>query len=121
MNDDPRMCDVLYGTVISDNLQEICNGIYNHFVSNGLSVKKHDNVKLHVTLLNSLFRDNDDAVEKDEANRTTERRTFDASKILEKYRDFYFGEIIVSEIHLSQRYSKATNGYYEATGILKLF
>lgn len=120
MNDDPSRVDVLYGTVICEHLQEISNAISNYFATRGLSVKNHDNVKLHVTLLNSLFGDNDDAVEKDESNNTIKRKTFDASKILSKYRDFYFGEIIINEIHLSQRYSNATNGYYEATASLKL-
>jgi activating signal cointegrator complex subunit 1 len=125
MNDDPSSVDVLYGKVASENLQEICNSIAEYFASRGYSQVKHDHVKLHVTLINSLFRDNDDAIEKDKEeardNKDFKTRvTFDASKILKKYKDFYFGEIIVKEIHLSQRYSKSTNGYYESTGTLKL-
>jgi activating signal cointegrator complex subunit 1 len=127
MNDDPSSVDVLYGKVVSENLQEISNGIAEYFASRGYSQVKHDYVKLHVTLINSLFRDNDDAFVKekeeiraDNKDNFKTRVTFDASKILKKYKDFYFGEIDVKEIHLSQRYSKATNGYYESTAILKL-
>ncbi|KAL7048892.1 hypothetical protein ACKWTF_003518 [Chironomus riparius] len=127
MNDDPSAVDVLYAKVVSENLQEISNGIAEYFSSRGFMQLKGDQVKLHVTLINSLFRDNDDAIVKDE-NQPRDSRDkdqgnrikFDASKILKKYKDFNFGEIKIKEIHLSQRYSKASNGFYEATGILKL-
>lgn len=125
MNDDPSAVDVLYGKIVSEELQQISNGIAEYFASRGFIQLRNDHVKLHVTLINSRFGDQDDAVEKDEvqdqrdANRN-QRKTFDASKILKKYKDFHFGSLNVSEIHLSQRYSKATNGYYEATGVLKL-
>lgn len=119
MNDDTSSVDVLYGVVISEKLQEISNAIVEYFVSRGYSQMKHDHVKLHVTLMNSLFRDNDDAIEKDDRD-NGKRVTFDATKILKKFKDFYFGELIIKEIHLSQRYSKSSNGFYEATGILKI-
>lgn len=113
MNDDPSAVDVLYAKVVSENLQEISNGIAEYFSSRGFMQMKNDHVKLHVTLINSLFRE---SRAKDQGNRTK----FDASEILKKYKDFYFGDINIKEIHLSQRFSKASNGYYEATGILKL-
>lgn len=121
MNDDPSCIDVLYGVVISDNLQEISNAVAQYFSFRGYSHQlKHDHVKLHVTLINSLFRDNDDAIEKEESQGRDKRLTFDATKILKKYKDYYFGEIKINEIYLSQRYSKSTNGYYESTGTLKI-
>lgn len=120
MNDDPSCIDVLYGVVISDNLQEISNAVAQYFSFRGYSQLKHDHVKLHVTLINSLFRDNDDAIEKEESQGRDKRLTFDATKILKKYKDYYFGEIKINEIYLSQRYSKSTNGYYESTGTLKI-
>jgi activating signal cointegrator complex subunit 1 len=126
MNDDPSSVDVLYGNVVSEELQEISDAIAEYFSSRGFTQQKTEHVKLHVTLINSLFRDNDDAVIKDEnlmQSREKEkmaRETFDASRILKKFKSFYFGEFIAKEIHLSQRFSKASNGYYEATGILKI-
>lgn len=127
MNDDPSCVDVLYAKVQSDELQEIANGVAEYFANRGFIQLKQDNVKLHVTLINSRFCDNDDAIEKDEAQaqdlrdgNRQQRKTFDASKILKKHKDFYFGSMTINEIHLSQRYSKASNGYYEATGVLKL-
>lgn len=125
MNDDPSAVDVLYAKVISEDLQEISNGIAEYFASRGFMQTKGESVKLHVTLINSLFRDNDDAFisTTDGQSRDKEkvtRVTFDASKILKKHKDYYFGEVAIKEIHLSQRYSKSTNGYYEATGVLKI-
>lgn len=124
MNDDPSAVDVLYAKVVSENVQEISNGIASYFSSHGFMQMKHDFVKLHVTVINSLFRSSDDAVvnEENQTTRDTDqgRIKFDATKILKKFKDFYFGEITINEIHLSQRYSKASNGYYEATGVLKI-
>lgn len=124
MNDDPSAVDVLYAKVESGELQEIADSIAQYFAQSGLTQLKHEAVKLHVTLMNSLFADNDDATEKDEAQDLrdgdrSQRKTFDASKILKNFKDFHFGSFEVHEIHLSQRYSKGSNGYYESTGVLK--
>lgn len=125
MNDDPSAVDVLYAKVVSEELQQIANEIAQYFASRGFIQLQYENVKLHVTLINSRFSDNDDAIEKDEApdlrdGNRNQRKTFDASKILKKYKDFHFGSIAIDEINLSQRYSKASNGYYESTGILRI-
>lgn len=123
MNDDPASVDVLYANVVSEELQEISNGIAEYFASRSFIQLKSEQVKLHVTLMNSRFSDLDDAVEKDDIQDSrdiSKRKHFDASKILKKYKDFYFGSFQIHEIHLSQRYSKASNGYYEATIIMKL-
>lgn len=125
MNDDPSSVDVLYAKVVSEDLQNIANEIAKYFASRGFIQLQHDSVKLHVTLMNSLFGDNDDAIEcgelKDQRDNTRgQRKTFDATKILDKFKDYHFGSLNVSEIHLSQRYSKASNGYYESTGVMKI-
>lgn len=125
MNDDPSSVDVLYAKVASEDLQVIANEVAQYFASRGFIQLQNDNVKLHVTLINSRFGDSDDAVEKNDSQEQrdgnrNQRNTFDASKILKKYKDFHFGTLTVSEIHLSQRYSKSSNGYYESTSVLKL-
>lgn len=73
--------------------------------------RQYDRVKLHVTLINTRFAHGADA-END--------RTFDGRRVLEQYADFEFGSQIVSEIHLSMRYTTSTDGFYEATYRLKL-
>lgn len=60
MNDDPAMVDVLYAKVNakdrSDKLQVIADRLVEHFVSVGLMVREWDRVKLHGTVMNTLFR-----------------------------------------------------------------
>ncbi|XP_060796158.1 activating signal cointegrator 1 complex subunit 1 isoform X3 [Neoarius graeffei] len=65
MNDDPSMVDVLYAKVCvqdeSDKLQQIANRLVECFVAAGLMNKEWDRVKLHATIMNTLFR-NDPSV-----------------------------------------------------------
>lgn len=125
MNDDPAEVDVLYGKVKDLNeepvVQHLADQIVAHFAKTGLMPKQFDSVKLHITLMNSLFRreelDSDSA--KDQNQRKV-RESFDASSILRKFQDYNFGEIVVRSIDLSRRYSTASNGYYEATATIKL-
>lgn len=85
--------------------------------------KQFDRIKLHVTLMNSLFR-NDASVTNSDSNENEcqqkRRETFDARNILQKYVNYYFGTQKLTEIHLSLRYSKACDGFFEATGILRI-
>ncbi|KAM6067526.1 activating signal cointegrator 1 complex subunit 1 isoform 3-T7 [Chlamydotis macqueenii] len=60
MNDDPAMTDVLYAKVHmkdgSDRLQVIADRLVERFVASGLMLKEWDRVKLHATVMNTLFR-----------------------------------------------------------------
>lgn len=67
--------------------------------------RQYDRVKLHVTLMNTRYNQGD---------------TFDARKILEKYSNYEFGTMQLKEIHLSQRFTRSADGFFEATAILKL-
>lgn len=116
MNDDPTAVDILYGNIECEALQIISDQIYEYFVSKSLTQKKFDRVKLHVTLINTLF--GMDSSKLDEGKR--DRETFDASILLSKYKDFNFGKLNIKEIHLSQRYSLGSDGYYEASSIIKV-
>jgi activating signal cointegrator complex subunit 1 len=112
MNDDPKAVDVIYGKIESEALQLLADDIVNYFVEKGLAQKQYDRVKMHVTLLNSLFRDKS-------SDDQQKRATFDADGLLKKYGSFYFGTMALKEIHLSQRYSTGSNGFYEATAVIK--
>ncbi|XP_034230983.1 activating signal cointegrator 1 complex subunit 1 [Thrips palmi] len=125
MNDDPAEVDVLYGKVkdLNENLilQELADGIIKYFSNTGLMPKQFDSVKLHVTVMNSLFRrevTDSDLAKGD--NRRKVRESFDALQILKKLQDFSFGEMEVQSVDLSRRYSTAANGYYEATSSIPL-
>ncbi|KAF5285749.1 hypothetical protein FQR65_LT02277 [Abscondita terminalis] len=113
MNDDPTNVDVLYGKIqieppkYNELLQKMADGIYNYFTNKGLVRKQFENVKLHATLINSLFR-------KTDKNEKPPRRTFDATHILKKYKNYHFGDADLKFVHLSIRFTKSDNSYYDA-------
>lgn len=84
MNDDPSEVDVLYGKVHffdhnqEHNFQLFVDGISELFYRNDFVRKQYDSVKLHVTLMNSLFRKTENL----------KRTTFDASDILKNYKNY---------------------------------
>ncbi|XP_058053581.1 activating signal cointegrator 1 complex subunit 1 [Anopheles bellator] len=120
MNDDPHAVDVLYAKVEGATLQEAADQMYEYFIAKGLMQRKYDHVKLHATLINSLFRGhNTEGSETREAERR--RISFDASEILRLYGDYDFGRTVVSEIHLSQRFTTSScTGFYESSAVIKL-
>ncbi|CAD7077191.1 unnamed protein product [Hermetia illucens] len=118
MNDDPSAVDVLYGKIESEPLQMIADNMADYFTAKRLTQKKTESVKMHVTLINSLFRD--DLNQQNEYGQQQRRTTFDARWIMERFGKFEFGSFILTDIHLSQRYSTACDGFYEATAIVKL-
>ncbi|XP_004080468.1 activating signal cointegrator 1 complex subunit 1 [Oryzias latipes] len=122
MNDDPAMVDVLYAKVNvkggSDRLQTIADRLVEHFASSGLMVREWDRVKLHGTVMNTLFRKDSAVKGTGGAGRltTTEREAFDARNILKKYGAYSFGQFELNTVQLSQRYSTDCTGYYTAAG-----
>uniref|UniRef100_A0A8D0C6K8 Activating signal cointegrator 1 complex subunit 1 n=1 Tax=Salvator merianae TaxID=96440 RepID=A0A8D0C6K8_SALMN len=125
MNDDPAMIDVLYAKVHmkdgSDKLQLIADKLNAKFVTSGLMMKEWDKVKLHATVMNTVFRKDPSAEEQN--NRTVgkpfkERESFDGRKILKLFENFYFGEIQLNSVCLCQRFSTDNSGYYATSGQL---
>ncbi|XP_041829759.1 activating signal cointegrator 1 complex subunit 1 [Melanotaenia boesemani] len=122
MNDDPAMVDVLYAKVNvkdgSDKLQMMADRLVEHFVSAGLMVREWDRVKLHGTVMNTLFRKDATVEDTGRTGRqtTSEREAFDARNILKTFADHSFGEFELNTIHLSQRYSTDCTGYYTSAG-----
>ncbi|KRT79460.1 hypothetical protein AMK59_8426, partial [Oryctes borbonicus] len=81
MNDDPTAVDVLYGKVklnvpkYNTSFQKMADQIVDYFAKRGLIRQQYDNVKLHVTLMNSRYRTrNAEASAKDRHG----RESFDA-------------------------------------------
>ncbi|XP_060624809.2 activating signal cointegrator 1 complex subunit 1 [Anolis sagrei] len=123
MNDDPAMIDVLYAKVRtkdgSNKLQLIADRLMEQFVTSGLMMKEWDRVKLHATVMNTLFRKDPSAEEQN--NRTAgraskERESFDGRKILKLFENFCFGEVQLNSVFLSQRFSTDSSGYYATSG-----
>lgn len=118
----PSAVNVVFGKVQSEPLQQLANEMARFFESRGFIKLDSENVKLHLTLINTwLF--NDGAAESEEQRnsaRQIKKAKFDSTSILEKYKDFHFGSLVVDEIHISKLNVKVENGYYESAGILKL-
>ncbi|XP_053928159.1 activating signal cointegrator 1 complex subunit 1 isoform X2 [Cuculus canorus] len=90
MNDDPAMTDVLYAKVHmkdgSDKLQVIADQLVERFVASGLMLKEWDRVKLHATVMNTLFRKDPGAEERNNTvtgkSSFKERESFNGQNIL---------------------------------------
>ncbi|XP_075992432.1 activating signal cointegrator 1 complex subunit 1 [Anticarsia gemmatalis] len=128
MNDDPSNINVLYGTVEEEGdakglIQQVADGLVDHFYAAGYMEREHgrNNVKLHVTLLNSKYRNRSANVNADDGssrNSRQPRETFDGSQVLKKFADFDFGVMEFNDIHLSQRHSMGPDGYYQPTCVV---
>lgn len=85
----------------------------------GLMNNEHgrENVKLHVTLINSKYR-NQMSNQDVRAEKNNSRESFDGSEILERFANFEFGVMELRDIHLSQRHALGPDGYYQPTFVL---
>ncbi|XP_067876551.1 activating signal cointegrator 1 complex subunit 1 isoform X2 [Heterodontus francisci] len=103
-------------------LQLVVDGLMERFVASGLTEKEWDRVKLHATLMNTLFR-RDPTVE-GRANSTLgkqnlrERESFDARNVLKKCENYHFGEVELNSVHISQRFSTDSSGFYASSGAI---
>ena len=82
------------------------------FVASGLMRREYDRVKLHLTLINTLFRkEQGDLGDKDLGQA---RESFDCRPLLSGWGSLDLGEVEVEEIHLSQRRAgrRTGEGYY---------
>ena len=159
MNDDPEQVDILYGQIVdtSGRLQRfgllyiqtklssitfcpiavfsLSDALIDSLESDGLLDRQYQRVKLHATLMNSIFAT-------EEGGET--RQTFNAKPILEvlnhislhnpshhssyfffiplqKLKNFDFGTLVVEGLHLSERYSTSpTTKYYKSTSHISL-
>ncbi|KAI6066645.1 Activating signal cointegrator 1 complex subunit 1 isoform X2 [Aix galericulata] len=126
MNDDPAMTDVLYAKVRmkdgSDRLQAVADQLVERFVASGLMLKEWDRVKLHATVMNTLFRRDPGAEERSSTApgkaSLKEREAFNARNVLKLFEHFYFGEVQLDAVRLSQRFSTDASGYYATSGQL---
>ncbi|XP_007895863.1 activating signal cointegrator 1 complex subunit 1 isoform X2 [Callorhinchus milii] len=102
-------------------LQLIADGLVERFIASGLMGKEWDRVKLHATLMNTIFR-KDPTVE--DRNATSgkynprERESFDARNVLKKFENYHFGEVELNAVHISQRFSSDSSGFYASSGVI---
>lgn len=123
----PTATNVLFGNVESAELQEISNKIAKHFADQGLFNLHEEDVKLHLTMINTTFfkPDKNGEHEQPGGGREDSRRRrhhhgrFDATQILEKYKDFYFGSLTLNEVQINIMGSKGDDGFYLSIESLK--
>lgn len=84
----------------------------------GLTVQYKENVKLHVTLINTKYRN--ETNENLRKKRWVKRQPFDASNIMAKYKDYHFGECNFDSVHLSLISSIGEDGFYVPLHVVKL-
>uniref|UniRef100_A0A2K6SUK8 Activating signal cointegrator 1 complex subunit 1 n=1 Tax=Saimiri boliviensis boliviensis TaxID=39432 RepID=A0A2K6SUK8_SAIBB len=126
MNDDPGMVDVLYAKVHmkdgSNRLQELVDRVLERFQASGLIVKEWNSVKLHATVMNTLFRKDPNAEGRynlytpDGKYIFKERESFDGRNILKLFENFHFGSLKLNSIHISQRFTVDSFGNYASCG-----
>jgi len=120
MNDDPGEVDVLYAKVQpldeAHDVQSFVDELVETLISEGYLKKQYDRVKLHATIMNTLFRDSER-----ETSRKKKRITFDAQPILELFSEYFFGEIVVGSLDVCIRKTFDCDGLYKVALPLPLF
>lgn len=113
MRGSPQKAHVLYARVeevgSGERLRRACQVIIDAFVEAGLVLEKDSRspLKLHATVMNTSHR------KMKKFQRNKRNVPFDARPILERYGHKDWGEYVISEAHLSQRFSYDENGYYQ--------
>ncbi|XP_033112612.1 activating signal cointegrator 1 complex subunit 1-like [Anneissia japonica] len=132
MNDDPAQVDVLYCNVQptdnSNKLQLLADSLVEQFVSEGLMQRQYDRVKIHGTLINSLFNKEPDGEKgnwdkgrgKGYRKEQKKRKSFNARSILEIFSDYNFSTCHLDEIHISVKGSNSENQFYRNEGFISL-
>lgn len=85
----------------------------------GLVRKYQDDVKLHVTLINTKYRKPSNESTPQKRRKWVKRQSFDARSIMQKYKDYYFGTCNFDSIHLSLITTKGDDGFYKAISVIK--
>ncbi|XP_063358488.1 activating signal cointegrator 1 complex subunit 1-like [Cydia amplana] len=123
MGNDSGNMKVLYAKVEEHEstpgiLQQLADNIVDFYSRKGLMNKNEfgrDSVKLHVTLVNIKYRSKSSQDSQDIRVKKNKRITFDGADILDKFGNFDFGVLEVTEIHLSQISTIGPDGFYEPT------
>lgn len=124
--EDPKETHVLFATLKNEErLQKIANDLVGRFAQAGLMDQDDSGVKLHVTLMNSVFRAR--SLQRQQKNPrysngrygsrgryNIKRAPFDSTNILQDFCEFSFSEdLILPGIHLSNaRITDRETGFY---------
>ncbi|XP_052181517.1 uncharacterized protein LOC127794461 isoform X5 [Diospyros lotus] len=110
MRGSPAKARVIYAPVeeigSEGRLLHVCQVIIGAFVEAGLVLEKDaaQTLKLHATVMNARHRKR--------KKRTRKLDSFDARGIFKQFGSEEWGEYLIRELHLSQRFAFDENGYY---------
>ena len=114
-------------------LQILADRIVDKFAASGLMIREYDHVKLHITVMNSIFRKRE-TIEQNSCNDFQDpifdlkseravgtRESIDASEILKKFGTRHFCTTNIKEMHLSQLRSGRRNedNYYYPSAVVR--
>uniref|UniRef100_A0A6P7G360 Activating signal cointegrator 1 complex subunit 1-like isoform X2 n=1 Tax=Diabrotica virgifera virgifera TaxID=50390 RepID=A0A6P7G360_DIAVI len=122
MNNDYENVHILYAKakIVDETdemtLQTLANGLSVHFYERGLLKKHQENIKLHMTLINTKYRTEPGSPRR----RWVKRKSIDARKIMEKYKDYEFGQCDLTSIHIANISTLGKDGFYEVLGSVEL-
>ncbi|XP_053519924.1 activating signal cointegrator 1 complex subunit 1 isoform X2 [Artibeus jamaicensis] len=103
-------------------LQELVDRVLERFQASGLIVKEWNSVKLHATVMNTLFRKDPNAEGRynlytaDGKYIFKERESFDGRNILKLFENYSFGTLKLNSVHISQRFTVDSFGNYASCG-----
>lgn len=102
----------------TDRLMKLSNGIIAAFVEEGLvdESERRQQLKLHVTLLNTRYRRSEATKNSSESARVP----FDARPFLALSASVDLGAHVIREVHLSERGKSDVSGYYHCVAKIKL-
>ncbi|XP_006643952.1 activating signal cointegrator 1 complex subunit 1 isoform X2 [Oryza brachyantha] len=110
MKGSPARARVVYAPVLEvgeeGRLQRACKVITDAFVKSGLVLERdaRQELKLHATIMNVRHR---------KSKKQNQRNdSFDARNIFRKFGEHDWGEYLIPEVHLSQRFKFDETGYY---------
>ncbi|XP_043948487.1 activating signal cointegrator 1 complex subunit 1 [Drosophila biarmipes] len=111
-NADPSSTCRLYGRIESPDLRKLADRCLAHFQSTGLCVSDRyhrDSVQMHMTLMNTRFRDR--ALKAED--------TIDVREILRRFGDFDFGTLQCQAVHMCEIGSRVGDSFYKISGSLE--
>ncbi|KAI3684235.1 hypothetical protein L6452_33456 [Arctium lappa] len=118
MRGSPAKARVLYAPVEvvggEDRLLQACKVITDAFIKGGLVLEKDAKqaLKLHATVMNARHRKS--------KTKTRNFDSFDARGIMEQFGSKEWGEYLIREVHLSQRFVFDEDGYYHRCASIPL-
>ena len=91
--------------------------VFAEFTKAELAKDEFNRVKVHCTLMNSIFASEESRNEKGQRRDLT-KYSFDASKILKAFENFKFGKIKIDKVYLNERFRRSDNDYYYTVSTL---